>query len=65
MQNEKAKANSKFILKNRNDGIRLKKKRKKKEKDNSRCEVAIFLKKPFEEKRGIFDQYDNQRKLKY
>lgn len=43
----------------------LKKKRKKKEKDNSRCEVAIFLKKPFEEKRGIFDQYDNQRKLKY
>lgn len=53
MQNEKAKTNSKFILKNRNDGIRLKKKEKEKEKDNSRCEVAIFLK-TFRRKEGDF-----------
>lgn len=42
----------KFILKNWNDGICLKKK-KKKEKDNLRCEVVIFFK-DFLKKRGGF-----------
>lgn len=41
------------FLKNRNDGIRLKKRKKRKEKDNSRCEVAIFFK-DLSKKRGGF-----------